>query len=159
MYGNPDAKMQGMELNTEQTQSKACSGERTVYGTPAHSGGLKPDSRRIEAIVALPEPDDVAALKRFQGMVNYLSKFMPHLSEMTESLRRLEDKDLESQWLTQHKVAFNTVKKYLTESPVLKYYSVKDEFTIQCDVSCRRPKPLQKQEQQSSATVKYFIPH
>ena len=97
--------------------------------------GLKPDPRKIEAIVALPEPEDVTALKRFLGMVNYLSKFMPHLSEMTEPLRRLEDKDAEWQWLTQHKVAFNTVKKYLTESPVLKYYSVNDEVTIQCDAS------------------------
>lgn len=42
--------------------------------------GLKPDRRKIEAIVA--------TLKRFLGMVNYLSKFMPHLSEMTEPVRR-----------------------------------------------------------------------
>ena len=27
------------------------------------------------------------------------------------------------------------MKKYLTESPVLKYYSVNDEVTIQCDAS------------------------
>ena len=59
--------------------------------------GLKPDLRKIEAIVALPEPDDITALKRFLGMVNYLSKLMPHLSEMTEPLRRLEDKDAEWQ--------------------------------------------------------------
>ena len=68
-------------------------------------------------------------------MVNYLSKFMPHLSEMTEPLHRLEDKDAEWQWLKQHSVAFNTVKKYLTESPVLKYYNVNEEVTIQCDTS------------------------
>lgn len=97
--------------------------------------GLKPDPRKIEAIVAMPEPEDATALKRFLGMVNYLSKFMPHLSEMTEPLRRLEDKDVEWQWLTQHSIAFNTVKKYLTESPVLKYYNVNEEVTIQCDAS------------------------
>ena len=53
--------------------------------------GLKPDPRKIEAIVAMPEPEDATALKHFLGMVNYLSKFMPHLSEMTEPLQRLED--------------------------------------------------------------------
>ena len=37
--------------------------------------------------------------------------------------------------LAQHKGAFNTVEKYLTESPVLKYYSVNDEVTIQCDAA------------------------
>ena len=54
---------------------------------------------------------------------------------MTEPLRRLEDKDAEWQWLKQHSIAFNTVKKYLTESPVLKYYNVNEEVTIQCDAS------------------------
>ena len=49
---------------------------------------------------------------------------------MTEPLHRLEDKDAEWQWLKQHSVAFNTVKKYLTESPVLKYYNVNEEVTI-----------------------------
>ena len=64
--------------------------------------GLKPDPAKVEAIAAMPEPDNVTALKRFLGMVNYLSKFMPHLSEMTEPLRRLKDKDAEWQWLKQH---------------------------------------------------------
>ena len=43
--------------------------------------GVKPDPAKVEAITAVPEPDNVTALKRFLGMVNYLSKFMPHLSE------------------------------------------------------------------------------
>ena len=81
---------------------------------------LKPDPHKIEAIVTLPQPESVAALKCFLQMKNYLSKFMPHLSKMTESLRRLEDKDVEWQWLTQHKVMFDTEKRYLTKSPVLK---------------------------------------
>ena len=62
--------------------------------------GLNPDPRKIEAIVAMPEPEDATALKRFLGIVNYLSKFIPHLSEMTEPLRRLQDKDVEWQWMT-----------------------------------------------------------
>ena len=61
--------------------------------------GLKPDPAKVEAITAMPEPDNVTALKCFLGMVNYWSNFMPHLGEMTEPLRRLEDKDAEWQWL------------------------------------------------------------
>lgn len=97
--------------------------------------GLQADPAKIEALLAMPEPEDLSALKRFLGMVNYLVKFMPHLSDMTEPLRRLDSKDVEWQWLEQHSVAFNTVKKYLTESPVLRYYDVQEEVTIQCDAS------------------------
>ena len=37
--------------------------------------------------------------------------------------------------VAKYSIAFNTVKKYLTESPVLKYYKVNKEVTIQCDAS------------------------
>lgn len=60
---------------------------------------------------------------------------MPHLSKITELLPRLEDKDAEWQWLVQHSIMFNTVKKYLTESPVLKYYNINEQVTIKCDAS------------------------
>ena len=42
--------------------------------------GLKPDPKKVEAIVMMPQPTDVQAVKRFLGMANYLSKFLPHLN-------------------------------------------------------------------------------
>ena len=93
------------------------------------------DPEKIQAILQMPEPEDVTALKRFLGMVTYLAKFMPHLSEMTEPLRRLEDKNVEFQWLEQQSLAMNTIKKFLTEAPVLRYYDINKPVTVQCDAS------------------------
>ena len=95
--------------------------------------GLLPDPEKIQAILQMPEPEDVTALKRFLGMVTYLAKFMPHLSEMTEPLRCLEDKNVEFQWLDQHSIAMNTIRKFLTEAPVLLYYDMSKPVTVQCD--------------------------
>lgn len=50
------------------------------------SQGLMPDPEKIQAILQMPEPDDLTALKRFLGMVTYLAKFMPLLSQMTSHL-------------------------------------------------------------------------
>ena len=97
--------------------------------------GLRPDPEKIQAILQMPEPKDVTALKRFLGMVTYLAKFMPHLSEMTGPVRRLEDKDMEFKWLPQHSLAMDTIKKFLTEAPVLRYYDVSKQITVQCDAS------------------------
>lgn len=99
------------------------------------SQGLMPDPEKIQAILQMPEPEDVTSLKRFLGMVTYLAKFMPHLSEMTEPLRRLEDKNVEFQWLEQHSLAMKTIKKFLTEAPVLRYYDINKPVTVQCDAS------------------------
>ena len=60
---------------------------------------------------------------------------MPHLSEMTEPLRRLEDKNVEFQWLDQHSIAMNTIKKFLTEAPILRYFDVSKPVTVQCNAS------------------------
>ena len=68
-------------------------------------------------------------------MVTYLAKVMPHLSDMTEPLRRLEDKNVEFQWLLQHSLAMDTIKKSLTETPVLRYYDINKPITVQCDAS------------------------
>ena len=98
--------------------------------------GLKANPAKVEAILDIPPPTDVKGLKRFLGMVNYLARFLPLLSDMTEPLRRLEDKAVVDWcWLAQYQKAFITVKEYLANAPVLKYFDVNEEVTIQCDAS------------------------
>lgn len=54
------------------------------------SSGLKSDPAKVRAILNMPtSPADV---QRLIGMVNYLAKFVPHLSDMTEPLRKLTHK-------------------------------------------------------------------
>ena len=54
------------------------------------SQGLKPDPEKVKAIIEMPKPKDVAEVRRFIGFVNYLSKFMPRLSEVCEPLPHYE---------------------------------------------------------------------
>ena len=49
---------------------------------------------------------------------------------MTEPLRRLEDKNVEFQWLPQHSLAMNTIKKFLMETPVFRYYDVSKPINV-----------------------------
>ena len=42
--------------------------------------GLKPDPAKVEAMTAMPEPDNVTALKRSLEWLTICQKFMPHLS-------------------------------------------------------------------------------
>ena len=86
--------------------------------------GLKPDPLKIEAIVGMPDPTDVQSLRRFLGMVNYLTKFLPRLSEETEVLRKLTEKDAEWSWLPSHADAVAHVTEMIVSAPVLAYYDV-----------------------------------
>ena len=83
----------------------------------------------------MPDPTDVQSLRRFLGMVNYLAKFLPRLSEETEVLRKLTDKDAEWCWLQSYADAVTRVKEMIVSAPVLAYYDVKKPVVIQCDAS------------------------
>jgi len=70
--------------------------------------GLLPDPEKITAVQNMQTPTDVKARQRLLGFLNYLAKFLPHLSDVCEPLRRLTDKDIQGAWLPQHETALNT---------------------------------------------------
>ena len=60
--------------------------------------GLKPDPEKVRAIVEMPRPKDRDDISRLNGMVNYLSRFLPHLSDVMKPLRDLTHKDAAWCW-------------------------------------------------------------
>ena len=97
--------------------------------------GLRVDPKKVEAIEEMLAPKDAKAVQRLLGSVNYLAKFVPHLSNIMQPLRRLLDKDAEWCWLHTHQQAFDEMKKALTTTPALSYYDVMKPVVIQCDAS------------------------
>ena len=61
----------------------------TYMGQLFTSEGLKPDPIKIEAIASMPRPDDKRAVQRLLECVNYLSRFMPQVTKVSELLREL----------------------------------------------------------------------
>ena len=68
-------------------------------------------------------------------LISYLSKFLPHLSDLTKPLRELTQKEIEWCWGETQENAFRQLKEAVTRTPVLRYYNVKEPVTIQCDAS------------------------
>ena len=54
--------------------------EVPFIGHVLSSEGPKPDSAKVEAIIKMDKPEDVAGIQRIVGMVKYLSKFLQGLS-------------------------------------------------------------------------------
>lgn len=92
--------------------------------------GLKPDPKKISAIKSMPAPSDVKSLKRFLGMVSYLAKFLPSMSQKTEILRSLDRKNTDWNWTKDHQSAFENIKKDICSTPVLKYFDNSKEVTL-----------------------------
>lgn len=97
--------------------------------------GIKMDPRKLEAIKNMPTPTDIKSLLRFMGMIQYLSKFLPNLSDTVKQLRKLTVKGVDWIWTNKEEEEFQRVKMKITQAPVLAYYDVTKPVTIQCDAS------------------------
>ena len=83
----------------------------------------------------MPTPVDVPAVQRFLSTVQYIAKFLPHLSHITHCLRQLTLKNSDWNWDDNAQQAFARVKEAVTQAPLLKFYSLQDEVTLQYDAS------------------------
>ena len=97
--------------------------------------GIRVDSKKIEVIIQMDPPQNVASLQSFNGMVNYLKKFSPVLSELSEPLRRLCKSRVEWAWESEQQSAFEAIKRVISTLPVLAYFDKTKKHTIQCNAS------------------------
>lgn len=122
-----------LKLNYDKLQLKKK--ELKFIGHIISADGVRPDPTKVEAIQVMKAPRNRRELKQFLGMINYLGKFLPKLSEESEKLRLLLKKETQWQWDAMHERCFKTLKDLVSAAPVLKYYDVDEEVTIQCDAS------------------------
>ena len=54
--------------------------------------GLKPDPKKVGAMINMNAPKDKEEMQRFLGMTTYLAKFLPNYSQIVAPLRILLEK-------------------------------------------------------------------
>lgn len=86
--------------------------------------GLKLAPRKIKALREMPAPTDVSAVRQFLGMIQYLSKLLPRLVDMTKPLREVT-KDIIFEWPEAQEKSFQELKKAVSDAPVLRFYDLK----------------------------------
>ena len=84
--------------------------------------GIHPSSKKLEAILKLPEPRNVKELQSFLGIVNHYRKFIPDMSTLLDPLTQLLKKKITWFWSQNCKKAFKRLKKLLASSKVLIHY-------------------------------------
>lgn len=86
------------------------------------------------AIKEISYPTDVKGVQQLEGFVNYLAKFLPHISEMFP-VQHYTETDAPWTCSQTHEEAFEKVKKVVSEARVLRYYDINKPLFIQCDAS------------------------
>ena len=85
----------------------------------------------------MAQPVNKKELQSFIGMVNYLNKFTPRLSELAECLCNLICINVPFQWGPEYTEAFTNITQEIIQAPVLKYYDTKKPTVLQMDASTK----------------------
>ena len=99
--------------------------------------GLKPDPKKTIAVKNMPTPTNKEDLQRFLGMVTYISKFIPHFSQVASPLRALLEKDAAWQWHHEHEQSLQQLKELATSAPVLAYFKPDRPIKLSVDASSK----------------------
>ncbi|UYV70334.1 K02A2.6-like [Cordylochernes scorpioides] len=126
-------KETGLTLNKEKCVFS--SPKLKFLGHQIGPDGLKPDEKKIRAIIEMPSPQNVTELKRFLGMINYLSRFIPSLAERAHPLYSLLSQKNDWFWGDNQVKAFETLKKALSSFPTLAMYNPSYKTFITTDAS------------------------
>ena len=89
----------------------------------------------MAAIEKMPEPEDKAGVRRFLGVANYFSRFVPGLADMDTPLRKLTHQDSDFNWTTDCMKAFCDMKSAISNAGLLRYFNPDKRSLLQCDAS------------------------
>ncbi len=83
----------------------------------------------------MPNPIDVSSARRFLGVINFLSKFIPCMTEIVRPNQELLGKDTVWLWGPEHDRAVAQVKALISAEPVLAHFDAQQPLVVQCDAS------------------------
>ena len=93
------------------------------------------DRKKWEVIQEWPTPTNIKELQSFLGSVNYLSKFIPYLSDYRKPLQYLLKKENEYCWLPVHDEAFKKLKSVIVKDMTPKYFDSNLPIYIKTDAN------------------------
>ena len=105
----------GVTLN--ESKCEFSKSEISFFGCVFSAAGMKPDPKKIEAIRRTKAPTNVAEVKSFLGMTNYMSRFIPNYSTIAEPLCTLTKNCVKWNWTRKEQSAFDNLKSKLTAKP------------------------------------------
>ena len=129
------ARHRGLKLNKAKCQFRQH--EISYIGHVLSKDGIKPDPKKTEAITQMTPPQNKEEVQRFLGMLTYLAKFIPNLSQIAAPLRVLLEKDTQWHWHEEQVKSFKALKQLATEAPVLKYFDPNKHTKLSVDASSK----------------------
>ena len=101
--------------------------------------GIRPDPKKTEVVQTWPRPQSLKEMRSFLGLANYFRRFIQGYSKIVAPLTTLTKEGTDWRkpgiWSQECEAAFHTIKRHLTEAPVLAMPDFSKPFEVVCDAS------------------------
>ncbi|GJQ99163.1 reverse transcriptase domain-containing protein [Tanacetum coccineum] len=109
--------------------------EGIVLGHKISKSGIEVDRAKIDVIAKLPHPTTVKGIRSFLGHAGFYRRFIQNFSKIARPMTHLLEKETPFYFSKECIEAFNTLKKNLTEAPILIAPDWNEPFELMCDAS------------------------
>ncbi|XP_042505572.1 uncharacterized protein LOC122082159 [Macadamia integrifolia] len=90
-----------------------------LLGFMVSERGIEIDPSKIKAITEMSPPQTEKEIRGFLGRIQYISRFISQLTAICEPIFKLLKKDQPKRWNPQCQLAFDRIKSYLVNPPIL----------------------------------------
>nr|GEU35237.1 DNA-directed DNA polymerase [Tanacetum cinerariifolium] len=109
--------------------------EGIVIGYKISKEGIEVDKAKVDAITKLPHPTTVKGIRSFLGYAGFYRRFIKDFSKIAQPMTRLLEKNTTFIFSKEYVEAFQTLKRKLTEAPILIALDWDMPFELMCDAS------------------------
>nr|GEY82880.1 reverse transcriptase domain-containing protein [Tanacetum cinerariifolium] len=96
---------------------------------------IEVDESKVDVIAKLPHPTTVKGIRSFFGHADFYRRFIHDFSKIARPMNHLLEKDTPFFFSKECVEAFQTLKRKLTEAPILIAYNWDLPFELMCDAS------------------------
>lgn len=128
-------KLQENDLYLKPEKCEFAKEQVEYLGMVISENQISMDQKKLLGIKEWPEPTTVKETRSFLGFGNYYRRFIMKYSEIVKPLNDLLKKDQKFQWNQEAQRAFDTLKQWFTEEPVLMMPDPTKPFQIESDAS------------------------
>ncbi|GJS69027.1 reverse transcriptase domain-containing protein [Tanacetum coccineum] len=109
--------------------------EGIVLGHKISKSGIEVDRAKVDVIAKLPHPTTVKCVRSFLGHAGFYRRFIQDFSKIARPMTHLLEKETPFVFSKDCIDAFQTLKKKLTEAPILVVPDWNLPFELMCDAS------------------------
>nr|GEZ32068.1 reverse transcriptase domain-containing protein [Tanacetum cinerariifolium] len=109
--------------------------EPIVLGHKISKSGIEVDKAKVDVITKLPHPTTIKGNRSFLGHAGFYRRFIKDFSKIARPMTRLLEKDTPLHFSKECVEAFQTLKRKLTEAPILIAPNWDMPFELICDAS------------------------